>query len=163
MHNLEKFHQRNRQYRGEMKKKGCSNPKVIGMRVADEDAAWLLTKKKKKEDTNIRLKYDRGGVRKKRFEGGTTDMNFWKGLLKQIAKCSPYHHRGVRERQGGGGEGGIEPLNCEAFRLRFYLLSDDAQSSVDARKTNFRQWCNAVWISPSFPSTRSIKKWIVTC
>ena len=68
-------------------------------------------------------------VRKERIEGGTTDMNFWKGLLKQIAKRSPY--------EGYVGRG-IEPLNCEAFRLRFYLLSDDAQSSVDARKTNFR-------------------------
>lgn len=68
-------------------------------------------------------------------------MNFWKGLLKQIAKCSPSVSctRRVRENQGGRAEGGIEPLNCEAFRLRFYLLSDDAQSSVDARKTNFRQ------------------------
>lgn len=160
MHNLEKFHQKNRklQYRGEMKKKvvGCLNQSKSNWRGQGRS----VTPDERKEDTNIRLKHDRGWERNVSRE----ERRIWisgkvcSSKLRNVARRSRAPEGYERIRRA---EGGIEPLNCEAFRLRFYLLSDDAQSSVDARKTNFRQWCNAVWISPSFPSTRSIKKWIV--
>lgn len=61
------------------------------------------------QDTNIRLKYHGGrcsrGSRVPRRRRPTTDMNFWKGLLKQIARCSlsvyDRHREGYEKRREG--------------------------------------------------------------
>lgn len=63
VHNLEKFHQKNRklQYRGEMKKKvvDCLNQSKSNWRGQGRS----VTPDERKEDTNIRLKHDRGWER----------------------------------------------------------------------------------------------------
>lgn len=67
----------------------------------------------------LSIKNDDGGAaREPRRRRPATDMNFWKGLLKQIAKCSlPVYSRDEEKPDGGGWM-----LNCEASRLQLPLL-----------------------------------------
>lgn len=58
---------------------------------------------------------------RERSGAGGADMNFWKGLLKQIAKCSVCWRTGGETRRGGfaaRGNGTVS-LDCATARLRF--------------------------------------------
>lgn len=97
MHNLEKFHQN--------QKGGCNIWGERRKKVLGSKSNWHATPEQTRR-TRILFGSSMTEGEKEAVRGReTTDMNFWKGLLRQIAKRSPsvYTKRSRTREEGGGG------------------------------------------------------------